>query len=72
MNNRLKGDDNISKNKTHVSKAGVWIKKQVDKALKEKGRDASTLLISVIVVKVAQKAPIAMLHDVNNNPKPQE
>ena len=69
MNCRLKGDGNSSKNKAHIIKAGVCIKKQVDKSLKEKWRDASALLISAIVAKVTWTAHLAILHSINNNLK---
>ena len=70
MSSRLKGDNNISKNETHISKAIVCIKNQVDKYLKEKERDAYVLSISIIFVKVVRKAPRVMLHYINNNKKP--
>ena len=71
MSSRLKSNDNSFKNKTHISKASVCIKTQVRKYLKEKGRDSSVPSISIIVAKVAQKAPLPMLYDINNNHKTQ-
>ena len=55
-----------------ISEVSTFIKNQVDKHMKDKGRDTSVISIQGIIVKDTRKVPQTMLHAVTNNPKTQK